>query len=261
MSAESSQNETALVVTREVDSHQFGQRTSDGYFNATAMCQAVGKRVHDYLRRGKTKAFLDELASKTGIPVLDLAPTVRGGQPTWVYPLVAVNLASWLSTEFEVLVSGWVVEWSRQQGEREGAIKEWVSPDLHPWTLTFPPEFYSEIYRLKGWSGPIGPRRPSVIGHYTNDIVYARLAPGLLEMLRIKNPRQITGERQNRHHQWLTSHKGYPALKEHLRGVVILMGAFDSWDEFRVRLDRTLPVLTTQLSLFESQKAEMTLWE
>ena len=205
------------------------------------------------------------LRPKREISVSELAQPVRGGHPerqgTWVHPRVAIHLAGWLSQEFEVLVTGWVADWWRQQGEYQGALKEWISPDLQPWTLTFPPEYYSEIYRLKGWVGPIGPHKPSVIGRYTNDIVYARLTPGLLESLRIRNPRKITGERKNRHHQWLTSHRGYPALKEHLRGVVILMGAFDHWDEFMERLDRTLPVLTSQLSLFEAQKAEPTLWE
>ena len=171
--------------------------------------------------------------------------------------------------EFEALVPGWVADWWKQQGEHQGALKEWISPDLQPWTLTFPPEFYSEIYRLKGWIGPIGPHKPSIIGphkpsiigHYTNDIVYARLTPGLLETLRIKNPRQITGERRDKHHQWLTSQRGYPHLEKHLAGVIMLMGAFTDWDDFMAALDLSRPIFTSQLSLFESQKAELTLWE
>ena len=258
-------NDKALIVTREVGGHQFGQRASDGYFNATAMCKAAGKRFQHYRDLISTKEFLGAISSNTGIPVFELTQSIRGGPPErrgiWIHPEVSIDLASWLSPEFKALIPGFVIEWFRQQGELRGALKEWISPDLQPWTLTFPPEFYSEIYRLNGWVGPIGPQKPSVIGHYTNDIVYARLTPGLLETLRIRNPRQITGERQNRHHQWLTSHKGYLALKGHLRGLVILMGAFDSWDEFMAALDRSLPVFTSQLSLFESQKAELTLWE
>ena len=33
--------------------------------------------------------------------------------------------------------------------------------------------------------GPIGVKRPSVIGHYTNDFVYTRLVPGVLQELRV----------------------------------------------------------------------------
>ena len=265
MSVESPRSDKALIVTREVGGHQFGQRASDGYFNATAMCKAAGKLSGDYFRQKRTKRFLDNLETVMGIPITELAHQVRGGQPelqgTWVHPRVAIHLAAWLSLEFETFVTGWVEEFFRRQGELRGALKEWIAPNLQPWTLTFPPEFYGEIYRLKGWVGPLGPQKPSVIGHYTNDIVYARLTPGLLATLRINNPRQVGGDLKDRHHQWLTSQRGYPALKEHLRAVVILMGVFDSWDEFMVALNRTLPVFTSQLSLFESQKEEMTLWE
>lgn len=92
---------------------------------------------------------------------------------------------------------------------------------------------------------------------------YARLTPGLLETLRIKNPRQIGGERRDRHHQWLTDQKGYPKLKEHLHAVEALMRSHDDWRGFRIALDRALPIKTDQLSLFESQKREegLTLWE
>ena len=262
MSDKAAGNDKALIVTREVDGHPFGHRDADGYFNATAMCQAVGKLPTDFLRQKGTKRFLRNLETVMGIPITELRQVVRGGHPeeqgTWVHPRVAIQLASCLSPEFEALVPGWVEDWWRQQGERQASLKEWISPELRPWVHTFPRSFYDEIYRLKGWSGPVGPQHPSVVGHYTNDIVYARLTPGLLEMLRIKNP-----ERKNRHHQWLTEREGYPRLEKHLHAVETLMRSHDDWKEFRMALDRALPVVTNQLSLFESQKREkeMTLWE
>jgi hypothetical protein len=33
------------LITREVDNFEIGQRASDGYINATAMCKAVGKML------------------------------------------------------------------------------------------------------------------------------------------------------------------------------------------------------------------------
>ena len=265
--SKSTGSDKALIVTRKVGDNQFGQRAADGYFNATAMCQAAGKRFDNYMARIATKQFLRRISSNPENQGFELIKTIRGGPPErrgiWVHPEVAIHLASWLSPEFAALVPGWAADWWRQQGEYQAALKEWISPDLRPWVLTFPPSFYAEIYRLKGWPGPIGHQRPSVIGHYTNDIVYARLAPGLLETLRIKNPRQITGERKDRHHQWLTDHRGYPKLKEHLGKVVMLMRGADDWDQFMREIDRYLPVFTDQLSLFESQRREkeMTLWE
>ena len=100
MSVESPQNDKALVVTREVGSHQFGQRASDGYFNATAMCKAAEKLFGNYYQLKSTKAFLVQLESVIGIPITakttdtlkvleaetlisvsELVQRVRGGRP------------------------------------------------------------------------------------------------------------------------------------------------------------------------------------
>lgn len=96
------------------------QRPADGYINATAMCQASGKRWNDYHSTGPTAAFLKALASETGITVSDLAQSHRGGDPrlqgTWVHPQVAIHLAQWCSAEFAVKVSQWVYDWMSGKG-------------------------------------------------------------------------------------------------------------------------------------------------
>ena len=56
-------------------------------------------------------------------------------------------------------------------------LEEFIAKELQPWTKTFPYEFYTEIARLKGWPPLYSMKRPSVVGHYTNDIVYERIAP------------------------------------------------------------------------------------
>ena len=65
--------------------------------------------------------------------------------------------------------------------------------------------------------------RPQIAGHYTNDIVYARIAPGLLNELQQLNPADVVGERQYKHHQWLTDDFGQPELYTHLVGVMAIM--------------------------------------
>ncbi|WP_299813619.1 KilA-N domain-containing protein [Tardiphaga sp.] len=91
------------------------QRPKDGYINATAMCQAAGKRWFDYNRLETTKGFLSELGSATGIPATGLVQSIQGGEPhlqgTWVHPQVAINLGQWLSPAFAVQVSQWVFDW------------------------------------------------------------------------------------------------------------------------------------------------------
>ena len=75
-------------------------------------------------------------------------------------------------------------------------------------------------------------RRPAIIGKYTNDIVYSRLAPGILKELETKNPILNNGHRKARHHQFLTDDIGDPALAQHLFAVMSLMRASNTWDVF-----------------------------
>lgn len=93
----------------------------------------------------------------------------------------------------------------------------------------------------RGWPGPDGVRRPSVIGKYTNDIVYDRLAPGVIEELKRKNPTLPSGGRQYKHHQWFTPDIGHPRLKEHLAAAIALMKISNNWDDFLRHLNRGLP--------------------
>ena len=120
-------------------------------------------------------------------------------------------------------------------------LERFISEELQPWTRTFPYEFYQEIFRLRGWGSPSGKGRPAVIGHYTNNFVYERIAPGVLEELRRRNPTMPQGWRKNRHHQWFTPQLGHPKLKEHLAAVTALLRAASSWDVFKRNLDRAFP--------------------
>ena len=124
-----------------------------------------------------------------------------------------------------------------------------IAKDLQPWTKTFPYEFYLEIIRLKGWPNIYAIKRPSVVGHYTNDIVYERIAPGLLEELRNVNPTLPTGMRKHRHHQWFTPELGHPLLKEHLAAVSALMRAAPNWNAFQRSLARAFPQMNSNLPL------------
>ena len=120
-------------------------------------------------------------------------------------------------------------------------LEAFIAKELQPWTKTFPYEFYEQIFRLRGWDGPDGVKRPSVIGHYTNDFIYSRLEVDLLEELRRKNPSTPSGYRPNKHHQWFTPELGHPKLREHLAAVIALMRAAPNWDSFNRSLQRAFP--------------------
>jgi hypothetical protein len=48
-------------------------------------------------------------------------------------------------------------------------------------------EFYKEVFKLNGWNCNAGRMSP-IMGAIVNDLVYARLAPGVLDELKKRNP-------------------------------------------------------------------------
>jgi hypothetical protein len=120
--------------------------------------------------------------------------------------------------------------------------------ELAAWAKRFPDEFYQQIFRLRGWQTGKGSSRPQIVAHYTKDIVYARLAPGIVEELERRNPLE-QGRRKSKHHQWLTEDVGHPALAQHLYAVITLMRIATSWDQFKLLLDTAHPVRGDTLQL------------
>jgi hypothetical protein len=102
--------------------------------------------------------------------------------------------------------------------------------ELAAWSKKFPDEFYENIYALKGWKWPgMQKNRYSVCAHYTTNLIYQRLAPGLLNELKRRSPKDEKGNRKNKLHQWLdedfgqlytclTQGAGCPILTGHLEG-------------------------------------------
>lgn len=137
----------------------------------------------------------------------------------------------------------------REENALATILEKFIAKELQPWVRTYPYEFYQEIFRLKGWPGPEGHKRSPLIGLYTNDIVYARLAPGVLEELRKRNPTVAPGRRRHHHHQWFTPDPGYVKLNQHLAAVIALMKAAPNWTAFQRSLNRVFPKMNEQIAL------------
>ena len=120
-------------------------------------------------------------------------------------------------------------------------LEQFISKELCPWTKTFPYEFYELLYKLRGWDGPDGHKRTHQVAKDTNNIVYDRLAPGVLDELRRKNRTVKPGRRRHKHFQWLTDEVGHPKLKEHLVGAMALMRAAPNWGAFKRARQRAYP--------------------
>jgi hypothetical protein len=108
------------LIVLQLDDHVIAQRPVDGYIDATAMCQACGKRWNNYWRSQETQEFLAELSGNKGLPITRnravnnqaLVESYEGRYGgTWVHPNVAIHLAQWCSPRFAVLVTDWVQHW------------------------------------------------------------------------------------------------------------------------------------------------------
>jgi hypothetical protein len=67
------------------------------------------KQLSDWTRLKTTPAFLEAVGLSTGIPVDSLIDRSHGKEP-WGHPLVAVEIARWLSPVLGVLINAWWLE-------------------------------------------------------------------------------------------------------------------------------------------------------
>jgi hypothetical protein len=121
-------------------------------------------------------------------------------------------------------------------------LQAFIAKELRPWVRTFPDDYYEHLFRLRGMEYPADTfKKPQYFGHLTNNIVYARLAPRVLEELKKITPRDDRGRHKHRLHQHLTGDVGHPKLREHIASVVSLMKISDTYEQFAVFLDRAHP--------------------
>jgi len=117
------------------------------------------------------------------------------------------------------------------------------------WVKTFQDEFFEMIFIMKGWNWGTTTKKPGVVGHYINDLVYSRISPALVGELRKVNPK-VNGSRKKKHHQHLTRDFGHPILKDHLAGVIALGRASGyDWDIFKKMVNKAYPVYGQTIEL------------
>lgn len=121
-------------------------------------------------------------------------------------------------------------------------LEAFIAKELQPWVKTFPDEFYEELFRLRGLDYPTDTvKRPQYFGHLTNDIVYKRLAPAVLDELKRTTPKTPKGRPKDHLHRRLTPDLGHPKLREHMASVITAMKLSNDYDDFRAKLDRLHP--------------------
>lgn len=249
-------------------------RAKKGAFDATKASPGLVTKLPDFLAAENLKPFIDEALGLVTKPIKYLSKHGGGhkgvsyGYRAELLPAVCrVYLDArdagvlrenqiHIARKCDLLVRGLatvgiialVDEATGYQADRAKdalarILEAYISPTLREWVHTFPDEFFKQICRLNGWEYRKG-IYPQVVGKWINDLVYSRLAPGVLKALLERNP-----DRQHRFHQYLTENIGTICLKEHLNTMIALMKSSPDWETFLIIFNRAKPALSQQLDL------------
>jgi len=143
---------TQNLIIRDFHGAIIRQR-SDGYLNATDMCQSTGKRLNDYRRLKSTKEFFNALSpiisTNQIIKIINTGP--NKGRGTWIHPKMLEHFAKWVnqtpSDQPEKTIQ------LRLQSELGGEIE--VKTPAGPIDLLTDNEII-EIKKIKNWKAALG---------------------------------------------------------------------------------------------------------
>lgn len=131
-------------------------------------------------------------------------------------------------------------QYERERDALQSILKAYINEELLKWQKLFPDVFYYEIFRLNKWDYTVKgiQKRPSVIGKWTNELIYKQLPKGVLEELKSKTPKSAEGNYTDRFFQSLTPDIGHPALTAQIYKVIALMNISNNWNEFKSNFNR-----------------------
>ena len=141
-------------------------------------------------------------------------------------------------------------QYDRPRRDLEEYLTKFLSESLRRWVRTFPGDYFKHLCRLKGIVLRPDMKLPQYFGHITNDLIWRRIAPGLLRAL--KERRSERGSPSNKLHSWTSDELGKPELLLHLGTVVGLMKIHTDYDEFHKQLNMIAPVYPETPGLFDN---------
>lgn len=143
-------------------------------------------------------------------------------------------------------------QYERPRRDLEEYLKKFLSENLRRWVRTFPGDYFKHLCRLKNVELRPDMKLPQYFGHLTNDLIWRRIAPGLLRAL--KERRSERGSPSNKLHSWTSDEIGKPELLLHMGTVVGLMKLNTDYDTFHKQLDAVAPVYPDEPGLFDDPK-------
>lgn len=154
-----------------------------------------------------------------------------------------------LGATAEVGIVALVDEATGYQAERpqDALARVFLRAYAKRWEKTFPDAFFHHLCRLLRvkYRGPGFPL-PLIVGRQIKNIVYSRLAMGVIEQLEDLNPVDENGYRKHKHHQFMTQNEGTRALDVHISVCMALMANSATWPQFIAKLDAYSPVKNGQ---------------
>jgi hypothetical protein len=140
-------------------------------------------------------------------------------------------------------------QYDRPRKDLEEYLKKFLSESLRRWVRTFPADYFKHLCRLRGVTLRTDMRLPKYFGILTNNLVWKRIAPGLLTKL--KERRQEVGRPNEKLHSGLSLDVGVPELLLHLGMVVGLMKSHTDYAAFEKQLDKIAPIYPKHPGLFD----------
>lgn len=143
-------------------------------------------------------------------------------------------------------------QYDRPRKELEEQLKQFLSESLRQWVRTFPADYFKHLCRLRKVELRPDMKLPQYFGKLTNNLVYKRLAPGLLRKL--KERREERGSKSNKLHSWLSEDVGLRGVLLHLGTVVGLMKVNNNYEAFERQLDQVAHIYPDAPGLFDDPK-------
>jgi hypothetical protein len=128
----------------------------------------------------------------------------------------------------------------RPSRELEAYANLFISKQPRDWRKEFDAEFYEPLCKMLGipYDKKKGPPQNPRLRDATSRLIYCRLAPGIKTALLAANPRKKNGNRQHKHHQYLTEDVGVKRLTDVMTTVKDLLKVFTNYKQLVVALDQ-----------------------
>jgi len=149
-------------------------------------------------------------------------------------------------------------QYFRKANELQEKIQAYLQQEYREWTLTFPREFFIQLYKLEGIKPPMPlDTYPKRFGKYVMQFVYDTLDPDIADYLRENNPKPGG----SKHHHQLFNDFGHKTLSDHIMSILGIMKASSTFDRFKENITIAFPNSRKQTKMRLAEQKELIKYE